>query len=89
MAFTAIDHPMRWAIGFAVVGTLMAVGSLGAQLARSSRGGSGSAYPGGPPRPGYGQPPGAAQPQPHQGSSPFQRRRREPDGGPRGLHLEG
>ncbi len=89
VGFTATDHPMRWAIGFAVVGTLMAAGSLGAQLARSSRGGSGPAYHAGPPEPGHGPSPGAAQPQPDPGTRPFQRRRQEPDDGPRGLHLEG
>lgn len=91
VGFTAIDHPMRWAIGFAVVGTLVAGGSLGAQVGRSSRGGSGPTYPAGPqgPNPAYGQPSTMAQPPPYQGTRPFQRRRRELDEEPRGLHLEG
>jgi len=91
VGFTAIDHPMRWAIGFAVVGTLVAAGGLGAQLDRSLRGGAGPAYLGGPQggHPGHEQPPTSAEPQPQQGTRPFQRRRPELDEGPRGLHLEG
>ncbi|MBA2699217.1 MAG: hypothetical protein H0U61_10690 [Nocardioidaceae bacterium] len=91
VGFTAIDHPMRWAIGFAVVGTLVAVGSLGAQVGRSSRGGSGPAYPVGPQgsHPSYGQTPTTVQQRPDQGTGPFQRRRLELSKGPLGLHLKG